>query len=141
MFRQMMAIVLCGALVSTGCASAGGPRYVAVPVAANSEQAALDRAVLSEYAQRIPAGSKVRVERLNGGALRGTLLKSGPNSLTVQLNTRIPEPPVDVPYDSITRLTLEGSGSSVAKNIAIGVASGVGSFFGIFLLLAAIYGD
>ena len=135
MVRQVLATVLCVALVSSGCASRGGPR-----VASDPTTPSMDRTVLSEYAQRIPAGSKVRIERNNGGALRGTLLKSSANGLTVQLNTRIPEPPIEVPFDNVTRLTLEGNGSSVGKNIAIGVASGVGVFFGIIGLLTLIYG-
>ena len=141
MFRRILAVVLCGALVTTGCASAGGPRYASRTLAAENSQTALDRATLAEYAQRIPAGAKVRVERTTGRALHGTLLKSNADSLTVQLNTRIPEPPIEVPYNTITRLTLEKNGSSVGKNIAIGVASGVGVFFGIVGLLALIYND
>src|SRR5687767_1356077 len=141
MLRRMVAIVLCGALVSTGCASAGGPRYTSRTLAvADPQTSALDRATLAEYAQRIPAGARVRIERTTGGALRGTLLKSNADSVTVQLNTRIPEPPIEVPFDTITRLTLEKNGS-VGKNIAIGVASGVGAFFGIVGLLTLIYND
>ena len=141
MVKRFVALVLCSALVTTGCASAGGARYASKTLAVeNSQTAALDRATLAEYAQRIPAGSRVRVERTTGGALRGTLLKAGSDSITVQLNTRIPEPPIEVPFGTITRLTLEKNGS-VGKNIAIGVASGIGAFFGIVGLLALIYND
>lgn len=141
MLKRFVALVLCSALVTTGCASAGGPRYNSTTIAVeNPQTAALDRATLAEYAQRIPAGSRVRVERTTGGALRGTLLKAGTDSITVQLNTRIPEPPIEVPFGTITRLTLEKNGS-VGKNIAIGVASGIGAFFGIVGLLALIYND
>ena len=57
------------------------------------------------------------------------------------------EPPVvsgalaQIPLDRITRLTLDQPTSSVGRNIAIGVASGVGATFGVLLLLAAIWGD
>ena len=141
MVKRFVAIVVCSALVTTGCASAGGARYASRTAAAGHSQAALDRATLAEYAQRIPAGSKVRVERTSGGALRGTLLKTSADSITVQLNTRIPEPPIEVPFASITRLTLEGSGSSVGRNVAIGVAAGVAATFGVLLILAAIFSD
>ena len=142
MLKRLVALVLCSALVTTGCASAGGARYAARTIAVeNAQTSALDRATLAEYAQKIPAGSRVRVERTSGGALRGTLLKTNANSLTVQLNTRIPEPPIDVPFDTITRLTVEGSGSSVGRNIAIGVAAGVAATFGVLLILAAVFSD
>ena len=134
MVKQMMAVVLCGALAATGCASASGPRV------ASDAAAPMDRTLLAEYAQRIPPGSKVRVERTTGGTLRGTLLKVGPASIAVQRNTRIPEPPVDVPFDTITRLTLD-TGSSTGKTVGIAVGAGVGATFGVLLLLAAIFGD
>lgn len=136
MTRQLTAIALCAAMMTGGCASASGPR-----VAAEPQAPAVDRAVMAEYAQRIPAGSKVRVERASAGTLRGTLMKAGPDAITVQRNTRVPEPPVQIPLDTITRLTLDQPTSSVGRNIAIGIASGVGATFGVLLLLAAIWSD
>jgi len=136
MTRQFMAMVLSAALATGGCASAAGPR-----VAADPQAPAIDRRVMAEYAQRIAPGSKVRIERSDGPGLRGTLMKAGPDTITVQRNTRVPEPPIEIPIERITRLTLDQPSSSVGKNIAIGVASGVGATFGVLLLLAAIFGD
>jgi hypothetical protein len=136
MTRQLTALVLCGTLIAGGCASASGPR-----VAAGPQAPAIDRAVMADYAQKIPAGSKVRVERTDGPALRGTLMKAGPDAITLQRNTRVPEPPVQIPIETITRLTLDQPTSSAGRNIAIGVASGVGATFGVLLLLAAIWAD
>lgn len=135
MTKQVTAMILCVALMTAGCASAAGPRVAAAP------PPAVDRAVMAEYAQRIAPGSKVRVERTNGPLLRGTLMKAGAESITVQRNTRVPEPPIEIPIDAIARLTLDQPSSSVGRNIAIGVASGVGATFGVLLLLAAIWGD
>lgn len=144
MFKQTTALALCAALTATGCASASGPRMAhhspAPPSATSSSQAPIDRSVLADYVQRIPAGSKIRVERTTGGTLRGTLLKSGPDSLTLQRNTRVPETPIDVPFGTITRVTLD-TGSNTAKTIGIAVATGVGATFGVLLLLAAIFSD
>ena len=95
---------------------------------------------MADYAQRIPAGTKVRVERTAGGTLRGTLIRASAEAVTVQRNTRVPEAPVEIPIATVTRLTLD-QGSSVGKNVAIGVASGVGATFGVLLLLAAIFSD
>ena len=132
MLRQTIALALCAALMATGCATASGPRNP--PASA----APLDRAVLADYVQRIPAGSRIRVERTAGGTLRGTLLKAGPDSLTMQRNTRVPETPIDVPFGTITRVTLE-SGSSTGRTVGIAIATGVGATFGVLLLLAAIF--
>ena len=134
MRRQITAALLCVALAASGCASASGPRV------AQDSAAPLDRTLLAEYAQRIPTGSKIRVERTTGGTLRGTLLKTGADQVTLQRNTRIPEPPVEIPFGTITRITLE-SGSSTGKTVAIAVGTGVGATFGVLLLLAAIWGD
>ena len=136
MTKQVTAMALCAALAGGGCASASGPRTVAA-----APPAAVDRTVMAEYAQRIAVGSKVRVERTSGPALRGTLLKAAPGAITVQRNTRVPEPPVEIPIDTITRLTLDQPTASVGRNIAIGVASGVGATFGVLFLLAAIWAD
>lgn len=136
MLKQLIAVVVCTSLVTSGCASAGGAR-----IAQDPRSGAVDPAILADYVKQIPAGSKVRIERTSGGTLRGTLLRSTADSLTVQRNTRVPEPPLDVPFATITRLTLDTGGSSVGKTVAIAVGAGVGATFGILLLLAALLGD
>ena len=138
--KRMLAIVLCVSLGTSACASAGGPRYVTAPAPAASQSGSpvVDPAVMSEFVQRIPAGSRVKVERAKGDTIRGTILKTTPDALVVQRNTRVPETPVEVPYSAIARVTLDdGRGSSVAKAVGIGVASGVGSFFAILAIFAA----
>lgn len=134
MFRHTIALALCAALAGTGCASASGPRI------AQDSPPPIDRAVLASYVERIPAGSKIRVERTTGGTLRGTLLKSDSDSLTMQRNTRVPETPIDIPFATITRVTLD-TGSNTARTVGIAVATGVGATFGVLLLLAAIFSD
>lgn len=136
MFRKTVAAFVCAALMTTGCASASGPRIAQGP--APSVQ---DRAVLSDYVQHLPAGSRVRVERANGDALRGTLMKATPDAIVVQKNTRVPEAPVEVPLSDIARVTLDSNSSSVGKHIAIGVGSGVAATFGVLLILAALWAD
>ena len=136
MVKQMVAVVVCAALITSGCASAGATR-----VSQDPQAPAVDRAILADYVQKIPAGSKVRIERTTGGTLRGTLLRSTADNVTVQRNTRVPEQPVDVPFSTITRLTLDTGGTSTGKTVAIAVGAGVGATFGILFLLAALLGD
>jgi len=139
MFRKTVAAFVCAALMTTGCASAYGPRMAQAPAPAAPK--IQDRAVLADYVQRLPAGSRVRVERINGSALRGTLMKASADSIVVQKNTRVPEAPVEVPLSDVTRVTLETSSSSVGKQVAIGVGAGVAATFGVLLILAALWGD
>lgn len=136
MTKQLTAVMLSMALTAGGCASASGPR---VPV--DPQPPVVDRSVMVEYAQRLPAGSKVRVELTDGPAIRGTMMKAGADSIIVQRQTRVPEPPVEIPIASIVRLTLDQASGSVGRNVAIGIVSGVGATFGVLLLLAAIWGD
>jgi hypothetical protein len=135
MFRKTVAALVCAALATSGCASASGSRVAQVTPAP-----VMDRAVLADYVQRLAAGSRVRVERTDGPSLRGILIKATPQSIIVQRTTRVPEPPVELPLDQLTRVTLDNSGS-MGRTVAMGVAIGVGAGFGIFLLLVALIAD
>ena len=138
MLRQTLALVLCGALVTTGCASAAGPRIAQAPAPAAP---APDAAALADYVQRLATGSKVRVERTDGSSFRGTLMKATPQTILVQKNTRVPERPVEIALDQVARVTLDNGGSSVGKTVAIGVGSGVAATLGFLLILFALVGD
>lgn len=132
---QIAALTVCAAIFTSGCAAAthGTMTTPAAPV---------NTATMADYVQRIATGSKVRVERTDGGSLKGTLMKATPEAITVQRNSRLPEPPIDIPISSIARVTLETSGgTSTGKAIAIGIASGVGTFLGILAIIAATFND
>lgn len=137
MFRKTVAAFVCSAMMTTGCASASGPRLSQAP----SAPIVQNRALLADYVQRIPPGSRVRVERMNGDSLRGTLMKATADAILVQKNTRVPETPVDIPLSEVTRVTLDTSSTSVGKQIAIGVGAGVAATFGVLLILAALWSD
>ena len=143
MLRQMLALVLCGAIAGTGCASASGPRIAQAPQApqaAQPGQAALtDNSAIADYVQRLAPGTKVRVEQTDGTSFRATLMKATPQAIVVQKNTRVPEAPVEVPLGQVARVTIQTNGTSVGKNVAIGVGTGVAVTFGIFAILAAVF--
>lgn len=136
MFKKALALVLSAAMAATGCASAGGPRVESSP-AFGADQ----RALLADYVQKLPAGSKVKVERTTGGTVKGILMKATETSVVVQRNTRVPEAAMEIPLDQVTRISLETGSGNPGKAVAIGVAVGVGSFFAIGLILAALLGD
>ncbi|HYT74794.1 MAG TPA: hypothetical protein VEL79_08615 [Vicinamibacterales bacterium] len=132
-FRQTLALVLCGAIAMSGCASAGGPRVAdtpAVPV--------MDQAVLADYVQRLPAGSRVRIERVTGDMVRGTLMKATPDGIVVQKNTRVPETPTTIPLAQVARVTLEQTNG---HSTAMAIWAGVGvAFSSLFVLSALLVG-
>jgi len=132
--RQLLSILLCSSVVvsATGCASAGR-----TPVATGAAPTAADARNMADYVQRLPAGSKVRVERTDGTSLRGTLMRATDEAIVVQKNTRIPEPPIDVPIARLARVTTETGGTSTGKAVAIGIASGLGVFLAILAMIAA----
>jgi len=137
MFRKMVAALVCVAFATAGCASAGGQR---IPQSAPGVPVQ-DTAVLADYVQRLAAGSKVRVEKTDGSSFRGTLMKATPQVILVQKNTRVPEAPLEIPLEQLTRVALDNGGSSVGKTVAIGVGTGVAATFGVLLILAALWGD
>jgi hypothetical protein len=135
--RQLLSILVCISLITptAGCASAGR-----TPVTTAPEQV-VDTTAMADYVQRLPAGSKVRVERADGTSLRGTLMNATGDLIVVQKATRIPEPPVEVPIAQVSRVTLTGGGMSTGKAVAIGIASGAGVFLAILGILAMTFSD
>lgn len=136
MLKQTLALALCVAIATAGCASSsGGPAPATAPLPAKT-----DTATMADYVQRLPAGSRVRIDRTNGHPVKGTLMRASAETITVQANTRVPEPPIEIPIGDVTRVALD-RGSSTAKAVGIGVAVGVGTFFGILAILAATFDD
>jgi hypothetical protein len=95
--------------------------------------------VLSEYVQKLPAGSGVKVERANGKAVRGILMKATDQVLVIQPRTRVPEPPLEIAMSDVLRVTPEsgGSGGNIARAIGIGAAAGAGAALAVFFIILA----
>jgi len=135
--RKLLAILICLSLTipAAGCASAGQTPVTVAP------QPSVDAGAMAGYVQRLPAGSRVRIERADGSVMHGTLMSATEDRIVVQKNTRLPEPPIEVPVAQLARVTTENSGTSTAKAVAIGIASGVGAFFAILAIAFAANGD
>jgi hypothetical protein len=134
--RKFVAILACSSLVMSGCASAGR-----TPVTVAPQQTAAGAKTMADYVQRLAPGSKVRVERTDGQVVHGTLMQAGGDTIVVQTNTRVPEPPVSMPVAQLSRVTVESGGASVGKAVGIGIASGVGAFFAILAIAFAAGGN
>lgn len=134
-FSSWIAVVVAATFLTQGCAAtmrnaqAGEPPRTADP------------AVLADYLQRLPVGTSVRVERVNGRAIRGTLMKATADTVVVQPRTRLPEPPVEIPLAEVLTVTPESGSGGVGKAIAAGVAAGAGAALVTFFVLIALFSD
>lgn len=133
--KRILALVLCVALGAPGCASARVSRTPVVPLQTAASPG--DPAVMAEYVQKLPAGSRLRVDTTAGRTLRGTLIKANEDELVVQRNTRVPVPPESLAMKDVARVVVE-SGSSNGKLMAVGAAIGAGAAVGILWLITII---
>ena len=140
MLRRTIALTLCAALM-TGCATAAGARLAtAQPPQSTTPRSAEDQAILAEYVQKLPPGTRVRVDRAAGRPVKGTLMKGSAASVVVQPRTRVPEPPIEIPLSDVVAVTPE-SPNGVAKAIGIGAAAGAAAALGTILILIAAFSD
>jgi hypothetical protein len=129
--RRTLAAMLVVALMVPGCAAARATTSSRPGVPPVSDP------VIGTFVRSLPAGSKVRVEVAHGRTLRGTLLQATDAALTVQRNTRIPEPPVTVSMRDVQRVTIDAPASS-SRGMALGAVVGAGTAIGLLWLIAAI---
>jgi hypothetical protein len=138
--HRMAVLLICTALGTPGCATARWSASAATLPSAPGQQ--VDPVVMAEYVQKLPPGTTIRVDRVGGKSLRGTLMKATDRSLIVQPKTRIPEPAVEIPLDDVLRVTPEAAnGSNIGKAIGIGAAAGAGAALGVILILIAVFSD
>lgn len=102
-------------------------------------QAAPD--VWKQFVERVDVGTELNVQLNDGRRIRATLVGSRDDAVLLQPKTRIPVAIQAVPYDAIVRMEPRKGGHSAGKAVAIGVATGVGVFFGIMALIVAAIGD
>jgi hypothetical protein len=130
--KAFLVLLLSTSLVTAGCSSASGGR---VPVQMPTVG---DTTAMADFVQRLPAGSRIRVDRTDGHSMKGTLMRASAQAITVQAHTRVPEPPLEIPLNTVARVSLESAGgTSTAKAVGIGIAVGLGAFFGILAIIAA----
>jgi hypothetical protein len=128
------AVLVCLSLALSGCATAGARGVRMAPEA--------NRAVVAEYAQTLPAGTAIRVQRTDGRTVRGTLMKATSQSLVIQPRVRIPEPPLEIALTDVISVAPEQPGrTNIAKAIGIGAAAGAGAALAVILIVIAIYSD
>jgi hypothetical protein len=93
------------------------------------------------FAERVDVGTELNVQLTDGQRLRATLVGVRDDAVLLQPKTRIPVPIQAVPYGDIVRLERTKQGIGAGKAVAIGVATGVGAFFGVMAVLLAAIDD
>lgn len=93
------------------------------------------------FASRIDVGVQLNVRLRNGQRFRATLIDAREDVLLLQPKTRVPVPVQPVAYDAILSLEQVKGGVGAGKAVAIGVATGVGAFFGTMLMILAAVSD
>jgi hypothetical protein len=90
-----------------------------------------------QYAGKLPIGSTVRVRTNDGKRTTAVLAIVDDTGITISPKTRVPEPPRHIPFDQLAQIEIKQQGIGAGKAVAIGVASGVGAFFAIMLIILA----
>jgi hypothetical protein len=112
---------------------------VIVLLAAHSAIAQTPSEIWRSFAEKVEVGTELTVRMNDGRRFRATFVGTQDTAMLVQPRTRIPVPIQAVPYNEVTRIERTRPGVTAGKAIAIGVATGVGAFFGILaLMLAAV---
>jgi len=112
-----------------------------VAVAACSVTAQTSSEIWKRFAEQVEVGTELNVRLNDGRQFRATLVGVRDNAMLIQPKTRIPVPIQAVPYEEVTRIERTKSGIGAGKAVAIGVATGVGTFFGILALMLGVVSD
>ena len=137
--KKILSLLLVGALVLPGCATARASQARMAPPA--SQPPTADVKVMADYIRQLRVGSRVRLSRTNGDEIRGVLMKNDGDPVVIQRRARIPEAPIDVPLAEVIAVELDVNKSSVGRSIAIGAGAAAAAVLGVFAVLAAIYSD
>jgi len=142
--KRTCAVLLISMLVFPNCAvhgAASANRHVAAATAGSARHGQESPDLWRQFAGKLPVGSLVRV-RTNGGRLTGSLLLVDETGIVVKPKTRLPELARRVAFDHVEQLELvKSDGASLARAAVVGGAVGVGAFFSLMLIFAAIVGD
>jgi hypothetical protein len=127
---KSVAIALIFSIFTLSAADAFARPAVAAS-AAKSQEAETWRRV----AEAIPLGTKVKIQTTDGKRVSGTLMRVDTASVMVKKNTRLPEPAIVVPFDTVANLEKDtGSNVNVARAILIGAGVGAGVLLTMFAI-------
>lgn len=128
---KMISTALILVLLAAPLAGAQTPPPAAQPVPTEAES-------WRRVAGATPLGSRVKVETFERRKYHGTLMQATDTAIVIKRSTRLPEPPVTIPYDQLARLEQDRGGVNVAKAIGIGLAAGAGAVVSLILFALAV---
>lgn len=126
------------ALSTMGCAARGAtPSVVASQGQTWGETERV--AVLRQYVEHLPVGSRVRVQTVDGARWSATLLSADHERVVLQPRGRVTEPARALPIAALQLIEPERDGGSnqLVKAVAIGVATGAATFFTMLMIAFA----
>ncbi len=136
--KRAMTVVTCAAIAASGCATHGSARIAPIYASPGSD----GRTALIEYVQKLPPGTAVRIDRVKGRTLRGTLVKATEQRVFLQPKSRLPEGVIEISMDEVVGVTPDTSGgNNVARAIGVGAAAGAAAALGVFLIIVALVSD
>jgi hypothetical protein len=134
--KRLIVLIVTIGLIAPSCATA---QRVRLQSQAPVIQAA--PTVVSEFAQQVPPGTRVRATVEGNRKIRGTLLKATDTIIVIQPRARVAEPPIEVPMNQLLALEEERGEGHMGKAVAVGAAVGAGAAVGVLFLLIALLGD
>ena len=114
--RKLLCLMLTATLALPGCATAratDAPRCIRPTPGINTTggRQSVDPRVMADYIRQLPVGSRVRLSRLKGDDIRGTLMKNDGDPLVIQRRARVPEAPIAVPLQNVLAVELDAPAS------------------------------
>lgn len=97
--------------------------------------------IWKSFAEQVEVGTELTVRLNDGRRFRATFVGTRDTAMLVQPKTRIPVPIQAVPFEDVTQIQRTKAGIGAGKAVAIGVATGVGAFFGILALMLSLVSD
>ena len=139
--RKVLCLVLTAALALSGCATARATSNRIPPAGATTGgRQSIDPTVMADYIRQLPVGSRVRLSRVKGDDIRGTLMKNDGDPVVIQRRARVPEAPIAVPLQEVLAVELDvPANGNPARTIAIGAGAAAAATLGVLLVLVAVF--
>ena len=134
--RRALVFVVIAAVGASSCAARSS--HAIGPAPTTLGQITASPETMRRYVEKLPVGATVKLQLVSGQRMKAVLMVVEPTQIVVREKTRIPEPARTVALSDIAIIEPVNGGTSVGKAVAIGVATGAGTFLAILFWLIAI---
>lgn len=145
---RLIAVTLAAALATQGCAATvrGNGYHSVAPAGPTSARAATgqaraDAADMRKYAQALPPGTVLAVRTAAGRSFEGALMDAEAEALLLQPRTRVPEPPVRIPYSDVQAIELKPVSRSASGVFWAAFAGGAAGILAVLVTMVALVDD